>query len=146
MPYPRESFPPRLDPSTKSDDPNSVCGDCRWERFVPSRDRRPKGSGLCRNCRNHTHNTNQVNRRRPSSEYPLVSVSALLQLSDWLLAHRITNQGGNPCDNRKKRTKSAVEPFMGVASGRDTTTHADDAQPNCDSADSITSQRTGGES
>jgi len=33
-------------------------------------------------CTNRNHTTHKVNRRRPDSEYPLVSVSALLQLSD----------------------------------------------------------------
>ena len=53
--------------------------------------------------------THEVNRYRPITGFPVVSVSAFLKLADWYRAYRSTTHGGQPCPAKKP------EPFSGEA-------------------------------
>ena len=69
---------------------------------------RRKGCGLPDGT--NKHNAGKLRCTRPSSEYPLVSVSALLRLAEWQLAQQALAQGGEPCQHRKRGGRGSFEP------------------------------------
>ena len=67
-----------------------------------------KGCGLPAGT--NKHNAGKLRCTRPSSEYPLVSVSALLRLAEWQLAQQALAQGGEPCQHSKRGGRGSSEP------------------------------------
>src|SRR5262245_6824069 len=49
-------------------------------------------------CTRNNRDTHDRARCRHSIEYPIVSVSALLQLAEWVRRFRVPTTGGDPCD------------------------------------------------
>ena len=123
----------------------------------------PQQAATCRNSplkmctpgytRRNRHNARQINRHRPSANFPVVSVFAFLKLADWHEAYRNGTQGGKSCDKARK------EPFSGERisestgklaaalaspSRRDSSASLAGAQPDHHPAASAASKRQGG--
>lgn len=117
---------------------------CQGSR--PCSRRRKRRVPLGRNRhRSNRRNTHHPRRYRHSVERPIVSVSALLRLVDWLRRFRATTQGGQPCE----RTTNERPPFTKPANSSDSplgSTPRSDAETNAAHAQSNRRQATRGTS
>jgi hypothetical protein len=106
-------------------------------------------------CQGGKQTATEGNRARPSADYPVVSLAALLKLAEWYRAFRSPGQGeGYSCTDRKKGAADDAapdapgtppEPTLGGAGGRGSPADADDPQSDRGPATATSSGRQGGD-
>src|SRR5262249_29143599 len=68
------------------------------------------GSSSAMDCRRHKYNTHDRAGDRRSSDPPLISVSALLQLAEWVRRFHSKLQGDVPCEGMTTERPPFAEP------------------------------------
>jgi hypothetical protein len=119
-------------------------------------DRSPRIGSTWRSCKNSKCSATQDNQHRPSGTYPVVSVTAFLELAEWYGSFVERIQGGSACTDRKResgeRIADLADAARGIVServvdgseGRGSSASLDGPQSDHREAASITSQHTGG--
>lgn len=131
----------------------SECGDCTIAPVPPLPGRSHQYHYPFDGCRRNKRNTSKSNRYRPTDGFPLLSVSALLKLADWLQVYRISPHGGKPCDPTKTESfcpaasgaeVGRADATLGSNPGSESRAGVADARPARRSTASRTSKRKGG--
>ena len=106
-------------------------------------------------CRTYKHNTNEVERDRPSEGFPIISVSALLKLAEWYetyLSNQTVQKGEQGCEAPEKvesppataKGTANPRPDLGKNSQRNSTPNCQAIESDCAATSPANVDRVGG--